>query len=102
MPSYLNLDLLYNIDTYLYPLFYYKCSDRSEVYSPMTLKSIANFNHDTFYFDHITINYHYICTFTEEYTINNGHKYSSRCEPFKLSKEQILFLKSNKRLNLCI
>ena len=38
---YLNFELLYNINEFLFPLFYYKLGDSFKVYSPMTLRHIT-------------------------------------------------------------
>ena len=111
---YLNLDLLYNIDTYLYPLFYY--SDRydlSEVYSPMSLKSIYFFRDEgtphTIYFDYLNLNFKkgekihlflvsFTFNFTKEKLIFNQFVLNNSSS-FKLKKQDILFLKSNKRID---
>ena len=110
---YLNLDLLYNIDNYLYPLFYYKSETHKEVYSPITKKSIVCFhcNKITIYYDYIilkkinlhnnTIYYFELDCFqfteknTTTYNIIDGYK----CNPFYLDKEELEYLKSNTRIN---
>ena len=108
---YLNLDLLYNIDKYIYPLFYYKFKygyDLTEIYSPMTKKSVYKNIQDIIYSDFITKKYkgssllgifddtHYI--FTENLLNYDGFIYN-KCKPFKLSKKDLHFLKSNTRIN---
>ena len=108
---YLNLDLLYNVNKYLYPLFYYEYNyEKREIYSPMTKKSINKyvFNWTTYLFiDYITKNFKYnnrnisfteTRIFTENTFIRNGNIYN-KCDPFKLTKKELHFLKSNTRIN---
>ena len=113
---YLNLDLLYNVEIYLFPLFYYQKHDiLIYVYSPITKKSFTGFYYskprDPLYFDHITLNF--CCekpepqdypfnekdfTITETEFINfSGFKYI-RCNPVKIPKKGLDFLKSNTRI----
>ena len=110
---YLNLDLLHVVDNYTFPLFYYKNVTGSEVYSPMTLKSVwvAYFSpYYPYFFDYKTLNW--MANNIKSNSIDfEGLKFrekglyldeninSFRCEPFKLSKEAKKFLKSNKRIN---
>ena len=109
---YLNLDLLYNIDTYLYPLFYYMGESVFEVYSPMTKKGVYIEDWIITYFDYISRKYYEnqndtitIRTiynkfnFTESHVLWDGEIILDKCIPFKLKKQDILFLKSNKRIN---
>ena len=112
---YLNLDLLYNVNKYLYPLFYYGDKyGKREVYCPITKKSINIHINDiihTFYYDFITKNSKYNnrkISFTEycktriftENTLNrNGYIYN-KCNPVKLTKKELHFLKSNTRIKL--
>ena len=104
---YLNLDLLYNVNNYLYPLFYYKNKYVHVVYSPMTKKSVFKNNQDSItYLDFITKKYGNsgssfdttICIFTENTLNHNGFIYN-KCKPFKLESEDLYFLKSNTRIN---
>ena len=114
---YLNLDLLYNIDNYLFPLFYYKCKHfqhEKEVYSPMTFKSVfVNYNYNYFsLYDYknsriSSSNYKdikkffaYNCTFTENVFYYEKKVYMKKCKPFKLNSENLHFLKSNIRINV--
>ena len=104
---YLNLDLLYNVDNYIYPLFYYRVKyGCDEIYSPMTKKSIYKSDYNIYY-DFITKKYkykgvssfddtHYIFT---ENTLNHNGSIYNKCYPFKLSKKDLYFLKSNTRIN---
>ena len=115
---YLNLDLLYVLDNYTFPLFYYKKDLESiAVYSPMALKSFF----DAFlleHIDHITsksynclfkenalikiYNFEYkviVFNITEENYFRIGYCKMDKSEPFKLSKETKAFLKSNIRIN---
>ena len=103
--SYLNLDLLYVLDNYTFPLFYYSNKYRSfyKVYSPMTLKSI--FKDSRNYYDYLTkktrlIDRTIVKFDTFEITEKNAIYYENNiCESFKLSKKDISFLKSNIRIN---
>ena len=107
---YLNLDLLYNVDNYLFPLFYYKFEYDygRQVYSPMTKKFVFKDNQDSItYFDFITkkygnsgssFNYKIIFIFTENRLNHNGYVFN-KCKPFKLNKKDLYFLKSNTRIN---
>ena len=114
---YLNLDLLYNIDKYLFPLFYYSKENYGyyghyEVYSPMTFKSIfVNVNYNWFsLYDYknsltscsekvIMKFYMQNCTFTENIFYYEKKVYMEKCKPFKLNPENLYFLKSNIRIN---
>ena len=114
---YLNLDLLYNVDNYLFPLFYYKYrnpffKNEYKIYSPVIKKSILKIKIDDIYFDFITkkyrnessdkfFNYADVINgiFTEN-TINYpGCCIYNKCKPFNLTKKEIVFLKSNTRIN---
>ena len=108
---YLNLDLIYNVNNYLYPLFYYKyCNNdpECEVYSPMTKKSVYKNCDYVIYYDFITKKYEYLakifdfddtdCIFTEN-TLKYYDSILEKCKPFKLNKEYLYFLKSNTRIN---
>ena len=92
---YLNLDLLYNVEIYLFPLFYYKSDYSRMIYSPITKKSATSI----YYYDHITLNFcwespepiaflkkDFIITETE--FIRYSFKYI-RCDPFKISKKEL-------------
>ena len=111
MNLYLNLNLIYNIFHYLFPLFYYKHKNKKyEVYSPFTKKSIYFFgNHDNslcYYYDYITFKYNLqgqempldfsytSFMFREENFFSSQFK----CRPFKLTKENTDFLQSNIRI----
>ena len=116
---YLNLDLLYNVNNYLYPLFYYKYEYISDtfiygVYSPMTKKSIfknkllnlKSYDDLPIYYDYITKKYGNLgSTFNETYhiftenTLNYYNCIYNKCKPFKLNSEELYFLKSNTRIN---
>ena len=103
---YLNLDLLYNVDIYLFPLFYYNINSihsQSFVYCPITKKSAYqynNYNYDYIYYDHITN----LCkcknnkTGSFYYDIDFITRYYTKCKPIFLDKEHIKYLKSNKRI----
>ena len=109
---YLNLDLLYNIDKYLYPLFYYKIIHWGHlVYSPMIKKSVYKNNH-IIYSDYITKKYNeykevsLVSTFDDtgyiftENTINFDGRFTFiKYKPFKINKTDLIFLKSNTRIN---
>ena len=107
---YLNLDLLYNVEIYLFPLFYYKDYYSYIVYSPITKKSTSGI----FFRDYITLNFKWNTSYepkepqvfpfkkenyivTEIEFIRYGSK-DIRCDPFKISKKEIDFLKSNTRI----
>ena len=108
---YLNLDLIYNIFHYLFPLFYYKHKDKKyKVYSPFTKKGICfDCDNDCCYFDYITLKYNLqgqetsadfsFISFkvTEEFFLWQVKKFF-KCTPFKLTKEKIDFLQSNIRI----
>ena len=113
---YLNLDLLYNVNNYLYPLFYYKGRYTEEVYSPTTKKSILFYyvNEITSlyekrnYYDYITLKYKNYdnkirgfdhCQFTEKTTTSCNNINGYKCDPFYLEKHELKFLKSNTRIN---
>ena len=109
---YINLDLLYNVDNYLFPLFYNPESE-FEVYSPMTNKGIFIWGYLylekglVLYYDYKTN----VClddkskTYIKK-TINFNEKSFKKFNPcksyksYKLSKKDINFLKSNTRLQL--
>ena len=101
---YLNLDLLYNVDIYLFPLFYYYSnSSQYFVYCPITKKSVYqynNYNYDYIYYDHITNLFK--CKNNETGSVYYGIdfivKLYTKCKPFFLEKEHIKYLKSNKRI----
>lgn len=112
MLRYLNLDLIYNVNNYLYPLFYYNYSNYSyEVHCPITKKSLYKSNSSTFYYDYITSKFQikngkygkifdktkYV--FTENIFNLNGSIFFNKCEPFKLDSEDLYFLKNNTRIN---
>ena len=107
---YLNLDLLYNTYNYIYPLFYYKDNYDygRQVYSPMIKKSVYKNACGITYSDYITKKYKYkgVSFFDDtgyiftENTINfNVSFIFNKCKPFKLTKEDLYFLKSNTRIN---
>ena len=106
---YLNLDLLYNVNNYLFPLFYYRDDyGNFKIYSPMTKKSVYEIEFCNVYFDYITKKYEYLVKifdfddtgyiFTEN-TLNKGGYIYNKCKSFKLTKEDLHFLKSNTRIN---
>ena len=112
---YLNLDLLYNVDNYLFPLFYYNgCNynykSSNKVYSPITKKCIFN----SVYYDFITKkmqNGYFIFDFDDTKhiitentitwinTITWKNIIYNKCNPFKLNSEDLYFLKNNTRIN---
>ena len=108
---YLNLDLLYNVNDYLYPLFYYKQKYGRKVYCPITKKSIVNHDDTIIYYDYITFNYHFIENniifnfpndiyyFTQENSLILTNIDGYKCDPFYLDKDKLEFLKSNTRIN---
>jgi len=106
MRSYLNLDLLYNIDNYLFPLFYYNSESGYKVYSPMTNKEI--FIWGALYFPEkgIVLYHDYktnVCLDENlKHILKKKENFNAveRCKPFKLLKKDINFLKSNTRLQL--
>ena len=112
MNLYLNLDLLYNVNQFLFPLFYYSANRIRVIYSPMTLKSVCIEEKDVVrFFDYITqkikMNNHtgpleVKMEFTEETLEWSGIFFLedvtlNRTEPFKFKKES--FLKSKINLN---
>ena len=104
---YLNLDLLYNVDIYLFPLFYYRnksfFNKIFRVYSPMTKKSMyieIDFDCKYIYCDHITFVYknkNIKRLFDYDINIYLAELYT-KCKPFFLEKKYIEYLKSNKRI----
>ena len=108
---YLNLDLLYVLDAFTFPLFYYSNGRSQEIYCPLTLKSIFKMNVNYIeYCDYMTSS----CTinnstftminndlykFTEEYYLYKGTIWLEKCKPFKIKEKEYIFLKSNKRIN---
>lgn len=101
---YLNLDLLYNVNKYIFVLFYYRTTHFNHriVYSPMTKKSIY-FGFETDYLDYSTLNLK--CKrgtfgFSETETEFKFKFNEYRCKPFLFSKKDLNFLKSNKRIFL--
>ena len=108
---YLNLDLLYNIDNYLYPLFYYQsCNYKSNyrVYSPMIKKFLYIYSCYSVYYDFITKKMqtrYFILHFDDkpyiitENTITWRNIIHKRCNPFKLNSKDLYFLKNNIRIN---
>ena len=108
---YLNLDLLYNIYDYLYPLFYYNhyyYKIDNIVYSPMTKKFLFKYPSHSIYYDFITkkrcclkpkrIGFYSNYIFTEN-TFNRNGVINNKCKPFKLNSEDLYFLKSNIKIN---
>ena len=115
---YLNLDLLYNINDYFFPLFFYKLDFNLnvclyEVYSPMFKKSINFFKNKNFiYIDYITGKYkndyneiHDLnfevsnYQFTEKEIRNHNNNIDGyKCNPFYLDKKYIDFLTNNIRI----
>ena len=108
---YLNLDLIYNVNNYLYPLFYYKIKHREFlVYSPMTKKSVYKNACGIIYHDFITKKYNeykgvsLVCTFDDtgyiftENTLNFNDFIFNKCKSFRVRKEDLYFLKSNTRI----
>ena len=114
MLRYLNLDLLYNVNNYLYPLFYYEYKDKNdrEVYCPITKKSIVYHDNILTCYDYITFNFHFIekniisnfpndiYHFTQENSLMVTNIHGYKCDPFYLDKDKLEFLKSNTRINL--
>jgi len=87
----MNLNLLYNIYDYLYPLFYYSWDINCdlEIYSPVTKKSICKSKYKNKYYI-LRYNYRNIntdCMYFSPFKI-------SKCSQFKISKEDIKFLKT--------
>ena len=127
---YLNLDLLENVNEYLYPLFYYStfytdclvcncdpgcisCESiyTFEVYSPVTLKSILCCDGNEQYYDYKNeikiegnnLNDDIISKlhkFTKEFSFYDKRIHSTRTDPFELPKGYLYFLKSKKKFNL--
>ena len=108
---YLNLDLLYNTYDYLYPLFYYKNPRWGYIiYSPITKKFVYENACQNTHYDFNTKKHkdlflvkifdfddtEYIIT---ENIINLSGSIYNKCKSFKLTKENIFFLKSNTRIN---
>ena len=96
MKLYLNLDLLYIIETYIFPLFYYeyKYDDKSDyfIYSPITHKSICiyySFNKREYRTD---LHKHWVPFYNEDYL------HYKPCIKIKLEKKFIDFVK-DKLLN---
>ena len=78
---YLNLDLLYNINHFLFPLFYYNDGNTSEVYSAIYQRSVYKSNGIRYY--------HY---YLDAINIINISK--NKCAPFELSQKEIDFLEN--------
>ena len=108
---YLNLDLLYNIDKYLFPLFYYtyECCDNSyvyAVYTPTTKKAVFKNEVYIAYSDYMTKKYEELGKIfystnhkiTENIFIQCGYIFK-KCEPFELDKKDFFYLKNNTRIN---
>ena len=105
---YLNLDLLYNVDKYFYPLFYYKYIN-FEVYCPITKKSVYISPCYSICYDFITkkrnwqsdknIDFNDTKHIITENTITWKNIIYKKCKPFKLNSEDLYFLKSNTRIN---
>ena len=115
---YLNVDLLYVLDEYLFLLFYYRSNFSLSVYSPITKKSVIIYDgylssnpdecRDAILIDHIINNFKQFpeglllkangsFIFTEKRYFCFDTEFL-KCKPFKLDKKLILFLKSNKRI----
>ena len=105
---YLNLDLLYNVNDFLFPLFYYENKEKNgrEVYCPITKKGIYFFKgySKSYFFNYkirklgtdtcvrpFNIQYY----FTSENVFNKTEKVMTKTSPFKLSQKDIKFLKSS-------
>ena len=119
---YLNLDLLYNVDKYLFPLFYYgflTLDSVGEVYCPVSKKSIYfdfdSFNKRILLYDLITCNFidenSIIHHFDEEFEYTQEkvkfgpftlYKYTNKQSEIKsnINTGKFEFLYNNKRLNL--
>ena len=109
--NYLNLDLLYVLDDYTFPLFYYSNEVSTEVYSPMTLKSVyIRYNENPYFTDYKTsklkingntrkFENRYKLRFTEKEIYFNQNLDSYKSKPFKINQKFSDFLKSNKRIN---
>jgi len=115
---YLNLDLLENVNEYLYPLFYYKGNNCREVYFPVTKKSIYyNYNYNykynyTKYYDYLNntwtlpvknSSYIYKLVAIYKFTENNIYwkdiEICKKSNPFRIPKKDLNYLKSLNRLN---
>ena len=104
---YLNLDLLYNVDIYLCPLFYYKYKKIDAIiYSPMTKKYMYMYiygckgQYNYTYYDDITNlckSENTISSFNNDID-SNISRYYTKSKPFFLEKEHIKYLKSNERI----
>jgi len=109
---YLNLDLLENVNKYLYLLFYYgfsNCSESREIYCSRTFKSVRIYYKFITYFDNLNKTYkvygdclvfkQYIkCRYTKNNSYYDGIIRSSKIQPFKISQEHLNYLRSSERL----
>ena len=101
---YLNLDLLYVLDAFTFPLFYYSNGSCFEVYCPINLKSVKfGSSGYTFYCDFITSKMKSddrIFEFESNrmYSVHNARYFLKSCNLFKIKEKEYLFLKSNKRI----
>ena len=94
---YLNLDLLYNVNIYLYPLFYYKDASFEQVYCPITENSVYFYNNVFLTFDSSNNP-----VYKKDHTITKDTIYYenivnfNKCKPFKIDKEYLKYLKNLK------
>jgi len=103
-----NLDLLENINRYLFPLFYYSNEDSREyeIYFPSTLKSVYFDLNFILFHDHLTKKELYRrnleknnkYSFTQKFSYIGTFKDLKRCNPFKISKKYLKFLNNKTRL----
>ena len=110
MLRYLNLDLLYNVNDFLFPLFYYQSCNYSSsyrVYCPMAKKCVYINPYYTICYDFITKKRNcqkdVIFDDTKYIFTENTAKYKNitynKCKPFKLNSKDLYFLKNNTRIN---
>ena len=109
----LNLDLLENVNKYLYPLFYYTYSNNeNEIYCNITFKTVY-YHYDSFiYYDYVNNTRKFIKEkFIEQlsthelnfiYTKNiiyaNNEERAYKTNPFKISQKDLNYLRSSERL----
>ena len=92
---YLNLDLLYNVNDFLFPLFYYESLSTKKVYSPITKKSIIYMNTEVIYYDCTTFNFpNYNYYFTQKISFRNHYINGYNCVPFEVNKKDLEYLKT--------
>ena len=95
---YLNLDLLYNVYKFLFPLFYYKSIQGScIIYLPITKKSISIYPSKTIYYnDHITGTFR----ISDDNDIYGGNKDNQNNWVYFIEKRIIYYATEFKKCNL--